>query len=143
MRSFAWWESRAIVPPAMIRLEIIYPISAHQVLFDSGPLLFYKCFHLKPIREKIWPKTSRKCTAPVMEDHFPDSLRIGFGDQELVYRRDRGKFPDEKTGELIEKGLRYGKTPARKLRSTNWWAEISRLAAAVLSIPETVGERHH
>jgi len=33
-----------------------------------------------------------------------------------VYRKRSWKFPDEKTGELIEKGLRYGKTPARKLR---------------------------
>lgn len=50
----------------------------------------------------------------VMEDHFPDSLRISFGDQELVYRKRTWKFPDEKTGELIEKGLRYGENPGQE-----------------------------
>jgi phosphoribosylaminoimidazolecarboxamide formyltransferase/IMP cyclohydrolase len=49
-----------------------------------------------------------------MEDHFPDTLRISFGDQELVYRKRSWKFPDEKTGELIEKGLRYGENPGQE-----------------------------
>lgn len=50
----------------------------------------------------------------VMEDHFPDSLRVAFGDQELVYRKRSWKFPDDKTGELIEKGLRYGENPGQE-----------------------------
>jgi len=49
-----------------------------------------------------------------MEDHFPDSLRMTFGDQELVYRKRTWKFPDSKTGELIEKGLRYGENPGQE-----------------------------
>jgi len=49
-----------------------------------------------------------------MEDHFPDSLRIFFGDRELRYRKRSWKFPDDKTGELIEKGLRYGENPGQE-----------------------------
>ncbi|MEN6487074.1 MAG: IMP cyclohydrolase [Syntrophobacteraceae bacterium] len=56
----------------------------------------------------------KKMYRTVMEDHFPESLRIGFGDQEMVYRKRSWKFPDEKTGELIEKGLRYGENPGQE-----------------------------
>ncbi|MEN6438385.1 MAG: IMP cyclohydrolase [Syntrophobacter sp.] len=56
----------------------------------------------------------KKMYRTVMEDHFPDSLRITFGDQELVYRKRSWKFPDGKTGELIEKGLRYGENPGQE-----------------------------
>lgn len=49
-----------------------------------------------------------------MEDHFPESLRISFGNQEMVYRKRTWKFPDEKSGELIEKGLRYGENPGQE-----------------------------
>jgi phosphoribosylaminoimidazolecarboxamide formyltransferase/IMP cyclohydrolase len=55
----------------------------------------------------------KKMYRTVMEDHFPDSLRISFGDQELVYRKRTWKFPDSK-GELIEKGLRYGENPGQE-----------------------------
>jgi len=56
----------------------------------------------------------KKMYRTLMEDHFPDSLRITFGDQELVYRKRSWKFPDDKTGELIEKGLRYGENPGQE-----------------------------
>lgn len=56
----------------------------------------------------------KKMYRTVMEDHFPESLRIGFGDQEMIYRKRSWKFPDEKTGELIEKGLRYGENPGQE-----------------------------
>jgi phosphoribosylaminoimidazolecarboxamide formyltransferase/IMP cyclohydrolase len=46
-----------------------------------------------------------------MEDHFPNEMIIKFGDQTLIYRKRAWKIPDEKTGELIEKGLRYGENP--------------------------------
>ena len=38
-------------------------------------------------------------------------MRITFGEQTLVYRKRAWKIPDEKSGELIEKGLRYGENP--------------------------------
>jgi phosphoribosylaminoimidazolecarboxamide formyltransferase / IMP cyclohydrolase len=56
----------------------------------------------------------KKMYRTVMEDHFPETLQIRFGDQELLYRKRSWKFPDEKSGELIEKGLRYGENPGQE-----------------------------
>ncbi|UCG12137.1 MAG: IMP cyclohydrolase [Deltaproteobacteria bacterium] len=50
----------------------------------------------------------------VMDDHFPDNMTIAFGDQILTYRKRTWKIPDDKTGELIEKGLRYGENPGQE-----------------------------
>jgi phosphoribosylaminoimidazolecarboxamide formyltransferase / IMP cyclohydrolase len=50
----------------------------------------------------------------VMEDHFPERMTIQFGNQTLVYRKQSWKIPDEKTGEFIEKGLRYGENPGQE-----------------------------
>ncbi|MBW1722888.1 MAG: IMP cyclohydrolase [Deltaproteobacteria bacterium] len=50
----------------------------------------------------------------VMDDHFPPSMTISFGEQTLVYRKRTWKIRDEKTGELIEKGLRYGENPGQE-----------------------------
>jgi phosphoribosylaminoimidazolecarboxamide formyltransferase/IMP cyclohydrolase len=50
----------------------------------------------------------------VMEDHFPDRMIIQFGNQILVYQKRSWKMPEEKTGELIEKGLRYGENPGQE-----------------------------
>jgi phosphoribosylaminoimidazolecarboxamide formyltransferase/IMP cyclohydrolase len=47
----------------------------------------------------------------IMDDDFPDQMTITFGDQTLVYRKRAWKIRDEKTGELVEKGLRYGENP--------------------------------
>jgi len=38
----------------------------------------------------------KKMYRTVMEDHFPDSLRMTFGDQDLVYRKRTWKFPEPK-----------------------------------------------
>ena len=56
----------------------------------------------------------KKMYRTVMEDHFPGTLRIAFGDQELTYRKRTWKIPDEKSGELVEKGLRYGENPGQE-----------------------------
>jgi phosphoribosylaminoimidazolecarboxamide formyltransferase/IMP cyclohydrolase len=56
----------------------------------------------------------KKMYRTVMDDHFPPEVRISFGDQELVYRKRTWKIPDEKSGELIEKGLRYGENPGQE-----------------------------
>jgi phosphoribosylaminoimidazolecarboxamide formyltransferase/IMP cyclohydrolase len=50
----------------------------------------------------------------VMEDHFPERMIIQFGNQILVYRKRSWKIADEKTGEFIEKGLRYGENPGQE-----------------------------
>jgi phosphoribosylaminoimidazolecarboxamide formyltransferase/IMP cyclohydrolase len=49
----------------------------------------------------------------VMDDHFPNRLTIGFGDQTLVYRKRAWKLP-EASGGLVEKGLRYGENPGQE-----------------------------
>ena len=50
----------------------------------------------------------------VMDDHFPQTMTIAFGEQILTYRKRAWKIPDEKSGELIEKGLRYGENPGQE-----------------------------
>ena len=50
----------------------------------------------------------------VMDDHFPEEMKISFGDQTLVYRKRAWKIRDEKSGELVEKGLRYGENPGQE-----------------------------
>jgi phosphoribosylaminoimidazolecarboxamide formyltransferase/IMP cyclohydrolase len=47
----------------------------------------------------------------IMSDNFPPEMTISFGDQKLVYRKRSWKIPEEGSGELIEKGLRYGENP--------------------------------
>jgi phosphoribosylaminoimidazolecarboxamide formyltransferase/IMP cyclohydrolase len=49
-----------------------------------------------------------------MDDHFPETMTIAFGEQILTYRKRAWKIPDEKSGELIEKGLRYGENPGQE-----------------------------
>jgi len=56
----------------------------------------------------------KKMYRTIMADHFPDEMIIKFGDQTLVYKKRTWKIPDEKTGELIEKGLRYGENPEQE-----------------------------
>lgn len=53
----------------------------------------------------------KKMYKTIMDDNFPDEMAIRFGDQRLVYRKRAWKISDEKTGELVEKGLRYGENP--------------------------------
>jgi len=53
----------------------------------------------------------KKMYKTIMDDNFPDEMMIRFGEQTLIYRKRAWKIPDEKTGELIEKGLRYGENP--------------------------------
>lgn len=56
----------------------------------------------------------KKMYRTIMADHFPGEMVIKFGDQTLIYRKRTWKIPDEKTGELIEKGLRYGENPEQE-----------------------------
>lgn len=49
----------------------------------------------------------------VMDDHFPDEMSIRFGDQTLEYRKRSWKLADA-SGELVEKGLRYGENPGQE-----------------------------
>src|SRR4030042_6401256 len=53
----------------------------------------------------------KKMYKTIMDDNFPEEMTIRFGEQTLMYRKRTWKIPDEKTGGLIEKGLRYGENP--------------------------------
>jgi len=56
----------------------------------------------------------KKMYRTVMDDHFPPQITIHFGDQKLVYIKRTWKIADTKTGELIQKGLRYGENPGQE-----------------------------
>lgn len=56
----------------------------------------------------------KKMYRTIMDDHFPDEMIIKFGNHTLMYRKRTWKIPDDKTGELIEKGLRYGENPGQE-----------------------------
>jgi phosphoribosylaminoimidazolecarboxamide formyltransferase / IMP cyclohydrolase len=47
----------------------------------------------------------------IMSDNFPPEMTISFGDQKMVYRKRTWKLADEGSGDIIEKGLRYGENP--------------------------------
>ncbi len=56
----------------------------------------------------------KKMYKTVMDDHFPKDLTISFGDQVLKYRKKSWKIPDQGSGDVIEKGLRYGENPGQE-----------------------------
>ncbi len=56
----------------------------------------------------------KKMYKTVMDDHFPEQITMSFGEQTLIYRKRVWKIPDAKTGEIIEKGLRYGENPGQE-----------------------------
>jgi phosphoribosylaminoimidazolecarboxamide formyltransferase/IMP cyclohydrolase len=56
----------------------------------------------------------KKMYRTIMADHFPDEMIIKFGDQTLIYKKRTWKIPDKTSGELIEKGLRYGENPEQE-----------------------------
>jgi len=41
----------------------------------------------------------------VMDDHFPETMTIAFGDQILTYRKRTWKIPDEKSWRTDRKGV--------------------------------------
>ena len=56
----------------------------------------------------------KKMYRTVMDDHFPSTMTICFGDQVLEYRKRTWKIADAKKEEIIEKGLRYGENPGQE-----------------------------
>jgi phosphoribosylaminoimidazolecarboxamide formyltransferase/IMP cyclohydrolase len=53
----------------------------------------------------------KKMYKTIMADNFPKEMTITFGSRTLTYRKRTWKLTDEVTGDLIEKGLRYGENP--------------------------------
>ncbi len=56
----------------------------------------------------------KKMYRTVMDDHFPSEITISFDGQALVYRKRSWKIPEAGTGDVIEKGLRYGENPGQE-----------------------------
>jgi phosphoribosylaminoimidazolecarboxamide formyltransferase/IMP cyclohydrolase len=56
----------------------------------------------------------KKMYRTIMADHFPGEMIMKFGDQTLMYKKRTWKIPDDRIGELIEKGLRYGENPEQE-----------------------------
>ncbi|MBI5076508.1 MAG: IMP cyclohydrolase [Nitrospirae bacterium] len=53
----------------------------------------------------------KKMYKTIMDDDFPDEMAVRFGSQTLLYRKRAWKITDDASGELVEKGLRYGENP--------------------------------
>lgn len=47
----------------------------------------------------------------IVEDPFPSELTIKFGEQALVYRKRVWNIRDPETGDIVQRGLRYGENP--------------------------------
>jgi len=56
----------------------------------------------------------KKMYRTVMDDNFPAEIKVSFGEQVLVYRKRSWKIADQSSGEIIEKGLRYGENPGQE-----------------------------
>ncbi len=54
----------------------------------------------------------KKMYRTVMDDNFPEEMTISFGDQKMIYKKRTWKIED--SGEIIEKGLRYGENPGQQ-----------------------------
>jgi len=59
-------------------------------------------------------KEFKKIYRTLMDDHFPEEMKIIFNNQTLIYRKRTWKIPDPTSGEVIEKGLRYGENPGQE-----------------------------
>ena len=57
-------------------------------------------------------QNGKRAYKTIMEDHFPDTMSITFGEQTLQYRKRTWKI--EEKGALVEKGLRYGENPGQE-----------------------------
>ncbi len=54
----------------------------------------------------------------VMDDHFPATMQITFGDRLCIIKSDHGKSRFLRN--LIEKGLRYGENPGQEAALYDW-----------------------
>jgi phosphoribosylaminoimidazolecarboxamide formyltransferase/IMP cyclohydrolase len=56
----------------------------------------------------------RKAYHTITEDYFPKTITMDFGGQILIFEKQSWKIRDEDTGEVVEKGLRYGENPGQR-----------------------------
>ena len=53
----------------------------------------------------------KKMYKTILGDQFPETMTIQFGEQTLVYRKRTWQIENADTGEMEDKGLRYGENP--------------------------------
>jgi phosphoribosylaminoimidazolecarboxamide formyltransferase/IMP cyclohydrolase len=53
----------------------------------------------------------KKMYHTIVEDPFPEEITISFGGQTLKYRKRTWKIKDPESGQVIQRGLRYGENP--------------------------------
>jgi len=56
----------------------------------------------------------KKAYHTIVQDHFPERMAVDFGEMRLVYQKHTWKIHDESTGEIVERGLRYGENPGQE-----------------------------
>ncbi|MBF0476652.1 MAG: IMP cyclohydrolase [Deltaproteobacteria bacterium] len=56
----------------------------------------------------------KKAYRTIMDDHFPETMTITFDGQTLIYHKQTWRIKDDDSGEVIEKGLRYGENPGQE-----------------------------
>ncbi len=59
-------------------------------------------------------KNYRKDYSTIADDHFPDTLKIVFGEQALLYKKRLWKAYDDSKKEDVIHGLRYGENPGQE-----------------------------
>ncbi|MBN2453939.1 IMP cyclohydrolase [Candidatus Woesearchaeota archaeon] len=57
-------------------------------------------------------KDYKKDYARIVDEHFPDELRISLGEQTLLYKKRNWSIPEK--GEIVKRGLRYGENPGQE-----------------------------
>ncbi len=60
------------------------------------------------------PDDIRSIYRRVIPDNFPDEIEIRFGDQGLFYKKRTWIIKDPASGELVQRGLRYGENPDQR-----------------------------
>jgi len=56
----------------------------------------------------------KKIYRRIISDNFPEEIEIKFGNQRLLYKKRKWKIRDPESGEIVERGLRYGENPDQK-----------------------------
>ncbi len=50
----------------------------------------------------------------IISDDFPEEIEVRFGDQSLFYKKRTWEIKDPESGQVIQRGLRYGENPDQK-----------------------------
>jgi phosphoribosylaminoimidazolecarboxamide formyltransferase / IMP cyclohydrolase len=56
----------------------------------------------------------QKAYRTIMDDFFPKTITMDFDGQTLIFEKQSWKIEDEDSGEVVEKGLRYGENPGQR-----------------------------